>query len=80
MKMWESQKITYDMMDEMTNKPPELMEVLQVKYQILEKSRIPVRTYANIVETGGIPDANSEDEIVKWLRQLQLQLVYRGGG
>ena len=80
MTMWESQKITYDMMDEMTNKPPDLMEVLQVKYQILEKSRIPVRTYANIVKTGGVPNQSSEDEIMKWLRQLQLQLVYGQGG
>ena len=76
MTMWESQKVTYDMMDEMTDKPADLMEVLQVKYQILEKSRIPVRTYANIVKTGGVPNQNSEDEIMKWLRQLQLQLVY----
>jgi len=66
----------YDRVD----KPTDLMEVLQVKYQILEKSRIPVRTYANIVKTGGVPDQNSEDEIVKWLRQLQLQLVYGQGG
>jgi len=80
MTMWESQKVTYDMMDEIKDKPADLMEVLQVKYQILEKSRIPVRTYANIAKTGGVPDANSEDEIVKWLRQLQLQLVYGQGG
>jgi len=80
MTMWESQKVTYDMMGEMTDKPADLMEVLQVKYQILEKSRIPVRTYVNIVKTGGVPDQSSEDEIMKWLRQLQLQLVYGQGG
>jgi len=80
MTMWESQKVTYDMLDEMKDKPADLMQVLQVKYQILEKSRIPVRTYVNIVKTGGVPDLNSEDEIVKWLRQLQLQLVYGQGG
>ena len=76
MTMWESQKVTYDMMDAMTDKPADLMDVLQVKYQILEKSRIPVRIYANTVKNGGVPNQNSEDEIMKWLRQLQLQLVY----
>jgi len=80
MAMWQSQKITYDMMNEIADKPADLIEVLKVKQQILEKSRIPVRAYANIVKGGGVPDASSEDEIAAWLRQLQLQLVYGKGG
>jgi hypothetical protein len=80
MKIWESQKITYDMLNDMKDKPADLIEVLIVKQQILEQSRIPVRTYATMVKSGGVPDANSEDEIMAWLRQLQLQLVYGKGG
>ena len=80
MTMWQSQKITYDMMNEITDKPADLIEVLKIKQQILEKSRIPVRTYSTIVRNGGVPDANSEDEITAWLRQLQLQLIYGKGG
>jgi hypothetical protein len=80
MKMWQSQKITYDMMNEMTDKPADLVEVLKVKYRVLEESRKPIRMYSSMVKGGGVPDDNSTDEIIAWLTQLQLQLVYGKGG
>lgn len=79
MTMWMSEKATYDMMNAIENKPADLIEVLEVKYQILEKSRIPMRLYVSTVNSGGTPDPESEQELINWLRQLQLQMVYKGG-
>jgi len=78
MSMWLSEKQTYDMMNAIENKPVDLIAALQVKYQILEKSRVPMRMYASTVNSGGVPDPASEQQLIDWLRQLQLQLVYGG--
>ena len=79
MKTWENEKASYDSLNAMENKPPDLIVVLNAKYKIIEKSRIPVRMYVKIVKAGGIPDSNSEQEILDWIRDLQQQLVYGGG-
>ena len=78
MTMWLSEKKTYDSMNAMENKSSDLIDVLEAKYQILEKSRIPMRMYVSIINSGGIPDQESEQLLIDWLRQLQLQLVYGG--
>ena len=77
MKSWRAEKASYDIMNQMENKPPELISNLKVKQSILEKSRIPIRSYATIVKEGGSINPSSEDEILGWLRQLQVQLVYK---
>lgn len=74
---WMAEKYTYDSMNAMENKPEELISVLKAKREILEKSRIPIRTYASIINSGGFPDANSEQEIIDFIRQLQMQYIYK---
>jgi len=73
-----SEKQTYDIMNAIENKPDDLVKALESKYQILEKSRVPIRMYASIVNSGGVPNAEDEQQIIDWLRQLQIQLVYGG--
>jgi len=77
MSMWMSEKATYDMQNAIENKPEELVKTLEIKYNILEKSRVPMRMYASIVNSGGVPDQASEQQIIDWLRQLQIQLIYQ---
>jgi len=77
MKTWMAEKNTYDSMNAMENKPEELVPVLKAKYEILEKSRVPIRTYVSIVNSGSLPDTNSEQEIINFLRQLQMQYIYQ---
>ena len=76
MNTWLAEKASYDIMNQMENKPPELVASLKTKYKVLEESRLPIRSYVTLVNGGGI-DSNAEDEILAWLRQLQVQLVYR---
>jgi len=78
MSLWLSEKQTYDIMNAIENKPDDLVKALESKYQILEKSRVPIRMYASIVNSGGVPNAEDEQQIIDWLRQLQIQLVYGG--
>ena len=79
MSLWLSEKETYDRMNAIENKPPDLIEVLKAKYQVLEKSRKPMRAYAQIVNSGEVPNPTAEQELIDWLRELQLQFVYGGG-
>jgi len=75
---WMAEKENYDILNAIENKPEDLIKVLKVKYQILENSRIPVKVYADIVNAGDIPNQTDEQEIINWLRSLQVQLVYGG--
>jgi len=77
MSMWMSEKQSYDMLNAIENKPEDLIKTLEVKYQILEKSRVPMRMYATMVNAGGIPTPESEQELIDWLRQLQIQMMYQ---
>jgi hypothetical protein len=79
MNLWMSEKSTYDRMNAIENKPPDLITVLKAKYQVLEQSRKPMRAYAQYVNSGGIPNPDAEQELINWLRELQLQFVYGGG-
>ena len=79
MSMWLSEKQSYDMLNAIENKPEDLIKTLEIKYNILEKSRVPMRMYAIMVNSGGTPTQESEQQLIDWLRQLQLQLVYGGG-
>ena len=76
MSMWLSENSTYKRMNAIENKPLDLIEVLKAKYQVLEESRKPMRLYAQIVNSGEIPDPTAEQELIDWLRELQLQFVY----
>ena len=80
MATWEAQKADYDAMNAMPNKSPALLDLLKIKYQVLEQSRVPVRTYVASVKDGGLPDAAIEQQIIGWLRQLQLQALQKTGG
>ena len=77
MSMWMSEKQSYDMLNAIENKPEDLIKTLEVKYQILEKSRVPMRMYATMVNAGGTPTPASEQELIDWLRQLQIQMLYK---
>ena len=79
MNLWMSEKDTYDRMNAIENKPPDLVEVLKLKYEVLEKSRKPMRFYVQTVKAGGVPDPTSEQELIDWLREMQLQFFYGGG-
>jgi len=76
MTTWMSEKSAYDAMNALENKPDNLIKVLEAKQKVLEGSRIPIRTYVTLVNQGGIPDAGVEQQIIDWLRQLQLEYVY----
>ena len=76
MKTWLAEKETYDSMNAMKDKPENLIKVLKVQRDVLENSRIPIRTYAKVINSGGTPDATMEQEIIKWIRQLQQQYIY----
>lgn len=79
MKTWMVEKNTYDSINAMENKPEELVDVLKSKRKVLENSRIPIRLYADIVAGGGTPSQESEQAIINWLRELQTQMIYKGG-
>jgi len=64
MSMWLSEKQTYDIMNAIENKPEDLISALEAKYQILEKSRVPIRMYASIVNSGGVPNTEDEQQII----------------
>lgn len=76
MQTWTAEKTTYDKMNAMENKPDDLVEVLKVKQKVLEQSRIPIRIYVSMVSQGEIPDQESEQAIVDWLRTLQYEYIY----
>lgn len=76
MTTWQSEKRAYDQMNALPNKPEDLIKVLESKYKILENSRVPIRTYITIVNNGGTPDISVEQQIIDWIRELQIQYVY----
>lgn len=78
MKSWLAERASYDALNEIQNKSPELIRVLKAKQNVLESSRIPIRMYSNIVSSGGTPDLTMEEDIIKWLRELQTQYLYGG--
>lgn len=78
MKTWLAEKANYDAMNAIENKSEALIKTLKVKRDILEKSRLPIRTYVSLVQAGGSPDADSEQLIIDLLRQMQRQYIYGG--
>jgi len=78
MATWLAEKHSFDTLNAMENKPENLIKVLKVKREILEQSRVPIRMYVQIVNSGNIPGTESEQEIINWLRQLQQQIIYGG--
>ena len=77
MKSWTAEKANYDAMNAIENKSESLVKALKIKYEVLEKSRVPVRTYATIVKNKGVPPDDMEDAIIKWLRSMQQQYLYQ---
>jgi hypothetical protein len=75
MDLWSEEKATYDAQNALTPKSADLIALLKVKQQILEKSRIPIRSYVTLVKSGGVPDAAMEQQIISWLRQLETQAL-----
>jgi hypothetical protein len=78
MEMWMQQEADYKTMNAYPNKSEALIKALKVKREVLEQSRVPLRTYATIVKGGGTPDAAMEQQIVAWLTQLQLNFLTGG--
>jgi hypothetical protein len=75
MEAWEAQLADYKAQNAIPNKSPDLVKILNVKQQILEQSRIPVRQYVATVKGGQV--GGNEMEIITWIRQLQtLALQY----
>ena len=75
MDTWEAQNADYKAQNSIPNKSEDLIKILKVKQQVLEQSRIPVRTYVASVKSGGT--GQQEQEIIVWLKQLQtLALQY----
>lgn len=78
MKTWLAEKANYDAMNSIENKSESLIKTLELKRQILEKSRQPIRIYVNLVKSGGTPNSTSEQQIIDWLREMQRQYIYGG--
>jgi len=76
MKTWMAEKDTYDSQNAIEGKSPELIKTLKIKREVLEQSRLPIRSYVSVVASGSVPDTLMEQEIIKWLRQLQMQYTY----
>lgn len=75
METWRAEHQSYKSMNAIPDKSPALIEFLKDKQKILEASRVPVRTYVTYVNAGNKPDAATEDEIINWLRDLQLKTL-----
>jgi len=78
MATWMAELDSYNSTNAIENKPVELINMLKAKRDILEKSRVPIRTYVGMVSSGSAPDAAMEQEIINFLRQLQMQYIYGG--
>jgi hypothetical protein len=78
MTTWLAEKHSYDTLNAMEDKSEDLIKVLKAKREILEQSRVPIRMYVQIVNSGVLPGPESEQEIINWLRQLQQQIIYGG--
>ena len=79
MDSWTAEHADYKAGNAIPNKSEALIADLESKRKILEKSRIPVRSYATLVKAGGVPDGQAEQEIIAWIRQLQRQSLQGGG-
>jgi len=79
MELWMVQEADYKAMNAYPNKTEALISALKAKRELLEQSRLPMRTYATLVKSGGTPDAATEKQIVEWLTQLQMNLLTAGG-
>lgn len=78
METWKAEKATYNAQNAIPNKTKDLIAFLEKKREVLESSRIPIRTYVSMVNAGGMIDPGSEAQIIAWLRDLQLQLMMGG--
>ena len=78
METWTAEHQAYKASNAIPDKSDDLIAALKSKREILETSRIPVRTYVSIVKGGGSPDASTEQEIINWLRQMQTQMIKEG--
>ena len=68
MTTWIAELDSYNSMNAIQDKPEELVSVLKVKREILEKSRVPIRTYVGLVDSGSVPSNEMEQEIINFLR------------
>lgn len=75
MKSWTAQHADYERLKAVPEPTPELSKILKYKYTLLEKSRVPVRTYATIVAGNGVPPKELEEEIVALLSALESYAV-----
>lgn len=80
METWRSEHATYTAQNAIEEKSPELVRLLKMKREVLERSRIPIRIYAGIVDAGGRPDVELEQEVIGWIRELQMQALSKGNG
>ena len=78
MDTWMAENANYKAMNAIPNKSKALVDLLKVKREVLENSRIPIRTYASMVNSGGVLDTETERQIIGWIRQLQLQALQGG--
>jgi hypothetical protein len=80
METYLAEKKTYDLQNAIEKKSPELIAMLKVKREVLEYARIPTRLYISLVKAGGVPDADIEQQIIAWMRQLQTLALTKVGG
>jgi len=78
MNSWLAEENGYNTLNEMPDKPESLVESLNIKRKVLETSRMPIRMYVQLVSQGKVPSAESEQQIINWLRELQMQYIYGG--
>ncbi len=77
MKTWQFHKSDYDRWNALPDKSPELLKILEAKYQLLERSRIPLRTYVQYVDLTGQADFDMEQQLLAWVLELQAMLIER---
>lgn len=80
MESYLAEKKAYDLQNAIEKKSPELIAMLKVKREVLEQARIPTRLYVSLVKAGGSPDADVEQQIIDWIRQLQTLALTKVGG
>ena len=78
METWMAENAGYKAMNTIPNKSEALIKLLKAKQKVIELARLPIRTYASIVNSGGVIDTTTEQQITGWLRQLQLQALQGG--
>jgi hypothetical protein len=78
MQMWMAQEADFKTMNLQPNKSAGLVKAMNTKREVLEQSRVPLRTYVTLIKGGGIPDAATEKQLVDMLTQLQLNYLQGG--